>query len=425
MGFTVPDSDEEGVDATSPRRGSQSNPLTIDASDSESDASDNDCVDMTIMGEGFIVDEDDDVDVDDEEPSVVNDLLQHGSFSESANLVTLAEDNYSDIDGYSTDVQDEDLDDMNTEVSLLGDSEVDYHSDELEVPDIQAAITSNAVESQPNAESTSISSVQEHLDIPTPPVFPARAFFDGPIPPMAMTEHTYANNIFGYRFPPPLPPRPSAPQPPLSDRTELPPSNRPPWFSDEMSGHPSYIGTENGDRPPVLFSPAPAPVPFFTPKMAAQYGGMLFNGVPSTFGPSTGRIQTPPAATPSDAATSTTPPPSRRTKVSIGEIVEEQPPTPTSLHSMKRKADVLDEPEPRVDVSETAPELLGSLQVNQDEVVSGATSIPADVVAQRPKKQPKSILGKIQTTAKYFGIGAAGAVGAVAVLSSLPDSFFV
>jgi hypothetical protein len=415
MGFTVPDSDEEGIEGALPRRGSQSNPLTIDASDSESDASDNDCVDLTIMGEGFIVDDDDD-DIDDDEPSAANDLLHHDSLSDS-NLVALAEDNYTDIDGYSTDVQDEDHDeDLNTDMSIMGDSEVDFQSDDLEIPNTQAIIASDAADSQPTNES--ISSMPGQPDIPPPPGFSSRSMYatgiqsDHLAPIMNTSRYKYVDTI----FPPPLPPRPSAPQPCMSE------GSRPPWFSDEMPVYPSYMGTNHGDRP-VLFSPAPAPVPFLSSE--AENAGALFSGMTPTFAPSASRIQTPPAMVPCDAATSTTPPPSRRTKVSIGEIVEEQPLTPTSLHSMKRKADVLEEPEPRVDEHEIAPELLSTSQVDQVEVVGNATSAPADVIAQRPKKQPKSILGKIQTTAKYLGIGAAGAVGAVAVLSSLPDAFFV
>jgi hypothetical protein len=130
----------------------------------------------------------------------------------------------------------------------------------------------------------------------------------------------------------------------------------------------------------------------------------------------------------SDVMNASTPPPGRRTKVSIGEIVEEQPPTPESLHGMKRKADVLEVEEIKAPVvmspvpetlSVTEASLPGSRSANHDIAETAAT------IASRPKKQPRSILRKINTTAKYLGIGAAGAAGALAMLSALPDAFFV
>jgi hypothetical protein len=143
---------------------------------------------------------------------------------------------------------------------------------------------------------------------------------------------------------------------------------------------------------------------------------------------STATMQTPSTG----VFSSSTPPPSRRTKVSIGEIVEDQPPTPESLNSMKRKADVLEESEPPATisppVSSTSVTQAVEVEAAHVPVVTPAASTPAQtaaVIAQRPKKQPRSILARLQTTAKVLSIGAAGAAGALAVLSALPDAFFV
>jgi hypothetical protein len=113
-----------------------------------------------------------------------------------------------------------------------------------------------------------------------------------------------------------------------------------------------------------------------------------------------------------------TPPPNRRTKVSITEIVEDQPPTPSSVNGTKRKADVLDDTESYISAE---PIALGE---TAQPIVLNTSAQTAAIIAQRPKKQPRSILNKVATTAKYFGIGAFSTVSAVALLSSLPDAFF-
>ncbi|EAT91145.2 hypothetical protein SNOG_01496 [Parastagonospora nodorum SN15] len=253
MGFTVPDSDGEDIDGTTPRRGSQHNPLTIDDSDSESEASDSEQPDTTMMGEDFIVADDD----DDEEPPTVTDIhSMRETISGAAEDTAFANQLYLDVTGgvgySSSDDQDDDIEDFNTEASVMGDSMAAYDSD-----------------------------------------------FDG-----------------------------------------------------------------------------------------------------RSFEP----------------------------EVSIGEIVEDQPPTPESLNGMKRKADVLEEVEgitaPTISlVPEHTPTTEASLPVSG--TADRDIAETAAIIASRPKKQPRSILRKINTTAKYLGIGAAGAAGALAVLSALPDAFFV
>jgi len=111
------------------------------------------------------------------------------------------------------------------------------------------------------------------------------------------------------------------------------------------------------------------------------------------------QLPSPPPMPTSDVEASGTMQPGRRTKVSIEEIVDEQPPTPESVNSLKRKADVLEEEEPAT--------------VSEEVVVKEAA-----VIAQRPKKTPRSVLSRVL-------LGATGAVVSFALLSTLPDTFFV
>jgi hypothetical protein len=119
-------------------------------------------------------------------------------------------------------------------------------------------------------------------------------------------------------------------------------------------------------------------------------------------------MQTPPLGAMSDEA-STTPPPGRRTGVSITEIIEQQPLTPTSVKGQKRKADVFEDEETMaVDVL-AAPEV----------AASGSQVVNIDL--RRPRRQPKSIMAKALKTATYLIPGAAVSF---ALLANLPDSFF-
>jgi hypothetical protein len=420
----VPDSDEEEVGGTTLRQGSQTNPLTLDESDSESSVSDNDHPDVTMMGDGFIVLDDD----DDEEPPAVANIHLHQKSPASVDVVAVVEENYSEDEasgGYiSSDALDDDLD---TEASIMGDSEEDFNSD-LEVPDSQPVAISPMTDRQPLSEPKLPEATVEHSETNLPhPAFPSRSLQElvqSSLPPMDLIREMHDSTALTNSFPPPLPPRPTATQPSLFDRTELPSGNRPSWFSDDLSRYPDYMGTNHGDRP-SLFSPAPMP-PYMAPSQEVKS---------SAFGSSSAhvpvyanRMQTPPSIQASDITTSTTPPPSRRTKVSIGEIVEEQPPTPTSVKNMKRKADVLDESEASIAELSTGSESIDSPRT--DQLASTPSEVDlhvaqtAAIIAQRPKKQPRSILGKLRTTATYVGVGAAGAAGMVALLSSLPDAFF-
>jgi hypothetical protein len=435
LGFTVPDSDEEEVGGTTLRQGSQNNPLTIDESDSESDISENENADLTMMRDGFIVvDDDDDDDDGEEEPPAVASIPLLRKSSPSVDKIAVVEEDYfeNDVnDGYySSDAPD---DDLNDEGSVLpSGSELDYNSD-LEVSDdevVPTPVPTNIpLEAAPKHVGLEVALEHSELSFPTPDLPPRNTYSTSAafesvqpeLPSMDMIRESH--DAFINSFPPPLPPRPAAAQPSMFDRAD-PSSSRPPWFSDEIASYPNYMGTNHGDRP-ILFSPAP--VPPYMPS-SQEMKNMDFGARSVNLPPFASRMQTPPPMQPSDVTTSTTPPPSRRTKVSIGEIVEEQPLTPTSVNNMKRKAGVLDESDASIaDVSSRSESLDSTGAEEPAEDKSRADPTPAQtaaIIAQRPKKQPRSILGKLRTTATYLGVGAAGAAGMVALLSSLPDAFF-
>jgi hypothetical protein len=411
MGFTVPDSDGEDIDGTTPRRGSQYNPLTIDDSDSESEPSDDEHVDTTLVGARPFVEN-----LDEDEPPAMADMhLRKETFPPTVDEATLVEQDYSENEGtgyYSSEVQEDDLEDFNTEASIMGDSIVEYDSD-IAVAEVQHEATSDAAGRQTETVTAQSQPVQDS-QLPTHTSFSSRSLFEPSstmdsmqnVPRQAF-EHAFTNS-----FPPPLPPRPSTAQ--------LPTSNRPPWYSNAIPAYPTWLDTNN-DRP-MLFSSSAYVVPLDSADIYGTGGG-------SNTAPTSDRIQTPPPMLPSDVACSSTPPPSRRTKVSIGEIVEEQPPTPESLNGLKRKADVLEEGdvpilESLVPQAIHVADVVALKELSVHRTDDDKMSQTAAVITQRPKKQPRSIIGRINTSAKYLGIGAAGAAGALAVLSALPDAFF-
>ncbi|KAF2871484.1 hypothetical protein BDV95DRAFT_572111 [Massariosphaeria phaeospora] len=126
------------------------------------------------------------------------------------------------------------------------------------------------------------------------------------------------------------------------------------------------------------------------------------------------RAPSPPMPTPVNT-TATPPLTGRRTKMSIPEIIEDlpqQPPTPTSMPNLKRKADVLE-------AEDAAAEEAPVVPIQEGDVAEAAKSV-ADI-EQRPKKKLRKLVGTVAKTAGY-----AGAIlsGGLAVLVSLPDSFF-
>jgi hypothetical protein len=372
LGFTVPDSEGEVVDVDA-CRGSQSDPHVLEESDSNSDSASNVSEDedrqVTMIAESPPSDDDIGNDDDDDEPlSVINGALP--SVHDMMSIMPDLSDNEDSIEDYSSSGQDE-LD------SAAYDSDIDL------------------AETKPETFSSLDSGYG-----PPDPSYPSQELLN--------QSGSWYTPAAAYTLPPPIPPRPTVAFSTIFDHSAL-------HSNSDFGG---YIGTNHGDHP-SLFSPAPIAVSAGQDSLADQITETQDMVGASAFPPpaTADRIQTPPLMPASDVMTPT-PPPNRRTKVSITEIVEEQPPTPSSVNGTKRKADVFDNIDPHIPAELVTDE-------TQQSLVMDTPTQTAAVIAQRPKKQPKSILRKASTAAKYLGISAFGAVSAVAVVLALPDAFFV
>lgn len=226
-------------------------------------------------------------------------------------------------------------------------------------------------------------------------------------------EDPWADNMFN------IPPRPSAPRPPAhwSSSEFSSPYNAIPreadslrWFREESSpnmflpAQPEYRGNpfSRPADPPTFESVQPKP---FTAQFAPAHpveNSEAFQGSKSLISEiqTASGVQTPPPMSAADAIGSTSSPPNRRTKVSIGEIVEDpQPATPTSVTSLKRKADVLEEDEVHeVDtdgITASAVEMRPAPEDTEMEVASSHAE-------QRPRKRLRAIGHAAKTAATYL-----------------------
>ena len=223
---------------------------------------------------------------------------------------------------------------------------------------------------------------------------------------------------------PPLPPRPACVHTSWSNLSypsfgQTAAQN---WYSDDTS-QANYVGTNFGDRP-CLFSPPP---PASSEPVDVQIAMSLVQETDSLF--RAHGLQTHPSVLPSYVDAVTPQQPGRRTKVSIEEIVDEQPPTQESVKSLKRKADVLEEvvvaQEEVYRASAPVVEQTISDSTIQAPVDDCSATQNAAAISQRPKKVPRSILKRALNKATYPLLGATGAVVSFALLSTLPDTFFM
>ncbi|KAF2707681.1 hypothetical protein K504DRAFT_446796 [Pleomassaria siparia CBS 279.74] len=227
------------------------------------------------------------------------------------------------------------------------------------------------------------------------------------------------NNLFGAAFaheawssgamhsalPTSLPPRPSAPKPTIW--------GPPPPLETFQHHYPSYIGHENwveqhptAENPLITHMAASASRP---PRK--DYLDQVLNNEPA---PAKG-IHTPPMPA-LDEVNPVMPQVSRRTKVSIPEIVEDipqQPPTPTSVGSPKngkRKAEVMDDDETdTVEVSTVAVAVV-------EEVL---TDHSVQATAQEPPAKRRRTLGARASNVGSFIAGVTFAVGALLYLPEI------
>ncbi len=460
LGFTVPDaeSDEEEVVE---RRGSQIDPFVIDDSDAAEDQSDEgDQEEVTMMMEQVL---------QQAEPEQSFSRAQE-EYPESAMRTTIVSEDYNEehrcafnahrddslvpaspnpsSDGEDVDVLGTDSDSEAGSIvssEMMSDSEPeiqDSEDEELDETDSTKPVTSSSnKENEPSVNSSMPQPAQCFMQNPSTLSLRDVYMLDdvannqGSLPRIqtfgmpGSDNHPMSNsNVYGDSAPPPLPPRPSASRAaPWCNPTYpsfAPQNDLQDWYSEDMS-QPNYMGTNFGDRP-SLFSPAPPPPP---PDAIEARGPMSHFASYQSQTFRANRLQTPPPIPASDVETSTPLQPGRRTKVTIGEIVEDQPPTPESVNNMKRKADVLEADTPAVVLDDT-PKVNIDEHATSDAVASvpvpdAVASQTAATIAQRPKKTPRSILSKVLNKAAYPLLGATGAVVSFALLSTLPDTFFV
>ncbi|KAJ4372996.1 hypothetical protein N0V83_003287 [Neocucurbitaria cava] len=412
-GFAVPDpeSEEEELEPHG-RRGSQSNPLILDDSEAGSVQSDDDLRDVTVVEEAAVfIDEPTAATgapfVDEKDPAAVM----------RAAMIKQAESNLEEDEcsvEYSSQSEDEasseaDID-IDSEAASVGSSEPEYNSSDREVPDTDEEAVDDVAYKKWSTDNLPTVQPRDlfNMDLTNgqAPELPSLGVFS--------SGHLNTTPFHGSM----MPPMPSS----LSASKQAPwekpkftsfgqQSDSQSWYSDEMPGLPqSYLGTNFGDRPSI-FSPAPPPPGLESSR--TQKNEIAWGGAMSSAPPADG-MQTPPPLPASDISTnSPLLQPNRRTKVSIEEIVEEQPLTPTSVGGLKRKADLLEEEEEFV----TEPVVVS-------EGVIDAAAQTATSIAQRPKKQPRSVLSKVLNKAAYPLLGAAGAVASFTLLSTLPDTFF-
>lgn len=445
LGFAVPDADseEEETDVQA-RRGSQNNPLVLDDSDAGSD------MDRAADEKG----EDDDevtmiehVQLKPSEPSsqhlddVDESLLAPAeSYPESAMRTTFVAEDYSDGEDSvrgSTDGEDGEGFDAfaNDDTESVSSSEAEaHHSSESEAAntdedDVSSPLVCKASEFGPQETvTTSDSPLVCGTTIKSRNAFTLDK--DEGVPELPLGTSMFGQNPESD----PYVEFAALPRPPWPADHPLAPHNRPLGnfiqfdnrnWSDFAHAQVQYMDTTYGHHRPYFSPPPPPPplAPLGEPMECYPRGPLpLFHDSPELArqAPS---LQTPPPMLASDVVAST-PQPVRRTKVSIEEIVEDRPLTPDSINKMKRKADVLEE-EPTF-VTEDTPVVVPESTSTANEVIVDAQAIQtAAVIAQRPKKQPKSVLAKVGLTAKYLGLGTAGAFAAFTALSTLPDAFFL
>ena len=297
------------------------------------------------------------------------------------------------------DVADSDADDYNDSDAASAGSAPEYSPESPLVQDAQYVEEIVQVESTP-FEHPQSSGAHPMLDAPAAAQTADSAFANIPTPvetfaPLAwqgINNHvTFPSSMFDSTVAPPLPPRPT------QKRQRI-------W------GEPSY---EEPERVPD----ASSNVLSWTPLEYEPAFGFL---------PVADRIHTPPPTVPAaealDAFAATGKAAVRETGLSMPEIVDNQPPTPTSINSRKRGADDAFDEETEEGIAQDTAE--PEAKVTAQEVVVPTVEQVAPQ-PQRPIAQPKSILRRAFNAAKVMVPATAlGAVFTVGALTALPESFF-
>lgn len=417
-GFTVPEADSEEEDTSAQStRGSQLDPLFIEDSDAESESwepKDNGDVTMAQLDEEAGQHEaaiDDESDEDEEETS----------------LASIAD---SDIESEAVST--------GSAHSHGSDSPLFHGAQFIEdVEDVEKITATEQVEARP-ADQCQLTATLSAPTHPTPAEQASAAmpfygeFGYSNVPDMPFSPNPVSQNVestpFDMTFAPPLPPRPSQKLQRMWDEV-LQEDYREKWLAEGSHDAPVFPSANFSTHAPLYrdtsFSASQQielpHISSFSPELV------------STFKPAADRIQTPPPTLTADVVSSTPPPPTRRTGVSITEIVDEQPPTPTSVNSRKRSADdAFNEDAEHNDEKTAAARATRAESTPATETTAPASEEgPTHSVEQvaplshRPIAQPRSILRKALRAASLMVPATAfGAAVSIAALAALPESFF-
>lgn len=382
-GFTVPEaeSEEEELGFAQAGRGSQLDPLILDDSDAESDHdtseeheehAEHSVNNNTGVTLAQLEDEEEVLEIDtsslaDEEDDAANSVADDLADSDAASSGSAPD--------YSLESP------LVHEAQCVGEVEV-----EAEIPSVVQCQATPVVRNQPSVTSSMLDFPgSEQVPDPVLHIHPEVQNFPTPAWQGIDNHVTFPSSMFDSTIAPPLPPRPSQKRQRIWDEPldEEQGWSAPSLFDPALDGYTSIPANDM-----LLHSMERLPVPL----------------------PAADRIQTPPPTVPANIVTQTSPSETRRTGVSILEIPDEQPPTPTSINSRKRSADDAFE-------EDTEEVIAPDVAVRTVEQV---TSQP-----QRPIAQPKSILRRALHAAKVMVPATAlGAVFTVGALTALPESFF-
>lgn len=438
-GFTVPeaDSEEDELDLVKSGQGSQLHPLVLDDSDDSDDPNDGDTeypgadVDVFVEDENinvFVEDDDDDEDEDEDEDKddddqdddeeglgdlkVGPDDLPEGGGVSAYRLLKVAEE----VSGLSADENDSDDSDsiadsmIESEIESEAESEAegdDRPCDALFSPESPPALEAGFKETaephqwatfeviqeapveQVTVDSATNKAVLDHDPSQTYTDIlsihdPSQQFSDYPSMPLEGSAFEVEG---AFSNPPPLSPRPS------QKRQKI------------------EAAQENKDVCEI------APL----------------ESVPSSM-PAADRLQTPPFTAPAHAGSPLSPPSTFKNSVlTIPELIDDQPPTPTSVKNLKRSADNAFDDEVEETTEQEAVQSVIEAAVpaspTSDAPLPGEAAVPTveQVIPQnqRPIAQPKSILSRALRAAKVVVPATTlGVVFTVTALTTLPESFF-
>ncbi|KAJ8104892.1 hypothetical protein OPT61_g10509 [Boeremia exigua] len=410
-GFTVPEaeSEDEELDITPSGHGSQLNPLVLDDSDygEEPDYDEG----IKYDDEGLKFDEDNNestmAQLDEEDLMEVFDLSENGDAAGSI---------AGSVAGSIADSMDDSgLDDICIEGA------VDYSPGSplvLEVPDTEEDEAQIEVSAPQQVQTTS---TEEHQLPVSPgldplladceyPILPSLPLTTPPPPQEVDPDLAYEDISFEADLAPPLPPRPSQKRQRMWD--ELP-QDVPQWYGEG----------------PSLAAPAQKNGAGLDEDLLMQQTESIHASLSAADG-----IQSPPPTESFDAVP-TSSSSACGTGFAIPEVVDAQPPTPTSITSRKRSADEAfdQEVEEAVEEKVANSEAEGVVPTQSSSDIASTRDVIAPTVEvddantppQRPIAQPKSIFRKALRAAKVMVPATAlGAVFTVTALTTLPESFF-